>query len=161
MGAQLGKLGNGASGKEMSLFLEKTSMEVVSLLERKGYHSLTIHTEDEFDPINRMGFMSLKVLAKGAGLGWQGRSLVIVSPQYGPIHRLIAVLTNMDLRVDIPVLNQCQGCSVCVDECPTGALTLIPFEDHPENREDVLNVRVCLGDHGCEVCLVTCPWRKA
>lgn len=160
MGAQLGKLGHKTSGKEMSLFLEKAATEVVSLLEERGYRALTIHTEDEFDPIERMGFMSLKVLAKGAGLGWQGRSLLIVSPQYGPIHRLVAVLTNMDLQADNPIPNQCGDCSICIRKCPTGALTLVRFEDHPKSREDVLDVGVCLGDDGCKICLVTCPWRE-
>ncbi len=157
MGAQLGKLGQKASGKEMSLFLERAALEVVSFLEKRECRGLTVHTEDEFDPINRVGLLSLKVLAKGAGLGWQGRSLVVVSPKYGPIHRLIAVLTSMDLQADVPVPNQCDECSICVKKCPTGALTLMAFEDHPERREDVLDLRTCLGDHGCDVCLVTCP----
>jgi len=133
MGAQLGKLGQKASGKETALFLEKAALEVMCLLEEKRYRALTIHWEDEFDPVRRMGFMSLKVLAKGAGLGWQGRSLVVVSPKYGPIHRLIAVLTSMDLQADAPVPNQCDECSICVEKCPTGALTLMAFEDHPES----------------------------
>ena len=41
-------------------------------LENKGYRHVIIHTEDEFNPINRLGFMSLKILVKTAGLGWQG-----------------------------------------------------------------------------------------
>jgi len=160
MGAQMGKLGKEASGTEVSLFLERAAIKLVSLLVERGYHGLTVHTEDEFDPTERIGLMSLKVLAKGAGLGWQGRSLLIVSPKYGPIHRLIGVLTNMDLHADNPVRNRCGRCSTCVNKCPTGALTLRTFEDHPRSREDVLNVNVCLGDNGCDVCLVTCPWRE-
>ena len=77
--------------------IEKAALEIMSFLEGCGYPSLIIHTEDEFDPINRIGLLSLKVLAKEAGLGWQGRSLLIVSPEYGPIHRLIAILTNIPL----------------------------------------------------------------
>jgi len=67
MGAQLGKLGKSASGTEVSLFLEKAALAVVDRLERKGRRVLTVHTEDEFDPVNRVGLMSLKVLAKAAG----------------------------------------------------------------------------------------------
>ena len=121
---------------------------------------LIVHTEDEFDPTNRIGLMSLKVLAKAAGLGWQGRSLLIVSPRYGPIHRWIAILTNMDLHDDEPIPNQCGDCSLCIDKCPQGVLTLAPFDDHPERREDVLDIGLCKGDDGCRVCLVVCPWAK-
>jgi epoxyqueuosine reductase len=158
LGAQLGKLGKQASGSEVSAYLEKAGLQVLSYLERDGYRGLIIHTEDEYDPISRTGLLSLKVLAKGAGLGWQGRSLLIVSPAYGPIHRWIAVLTDLELQADEPIANQCGTCSICVDKCPHGALTLVSFDDHPRHRENVLNLEVCRGDDGCAVCLVACPW---
>lgn len=158
LGAQQGKLGKRASGKEVSLYLEKAAIEVTAFLEHRGYRALIVHTEDEFDPVRRMGLLSLKVLAKTAGLGWQGRSLLIVSPEYGPLHRLIAILTNMPLEPDQPVANQCGDCSLCVEECPEDALTLQNFEDHPDSREDVLDVSTCLGDDGCMICMTVCPW---
>lgn len=158
MGAQLGKLGRSSSGTEVSLFLERAALEVVDRLERKGRRVLTVHTEDEFDPVNRVGLVSLKVLAKAAGLGWQGRSLLIVSPRYGPIHRWIGVLTDMELRGDTSIPNQCGDCAMCVEECPAGALNLVEFDDHPECREDVLDIRLCRGDDGCTECLTVCPW---
>jgi len=160
LGAQFGKLGRKASGTEVSVFLEKAAIETTAYLEQNGYRALIVHTEDEFDPVNRIGLLSLKVLAKGAGLGWQGRSLLIVSPEYGPIHRWIAILTNVDLQADESIPNQCGGCSLCVDKCPQNALTLVPFDDHPERREDVLDISACLGDDGCAVCIVGCPWAR-
>ena len=160
MGAQLGKLGKSAPGTEVSLFLERVALAVVDRLERKGRHVLTVHTEDEFDPVNRVGLMSLKVLAKAAGLGWQGRSLLIVSPRYGPIHRWIGVLTDMELRGGTCIPNQCGDCILCVEECPAGALNLIEFDDHPACREDVLDIGLCKGDDGCTECLTVCPWAQ-
>ena len=64
LGSQYGKLGKKASGDENSLFLEAAAASIMSYLENKGYTHLIIHTEDEYDPINRLGFMSLKILAK-------------------------------------------------------------------------------------------------
>jgi epoxyqueuosine reductase len=158
MGAQPGKLGKSASGTDVSLFLESAALAVVDRLERKGRHSLTVHTEDEFDPVKRMGLMSLKVLAKAAGLGFQGRSLLIVSQRYGPIHRWIGVLTDMELRGSTAIPNQCGDCTLCVEECPAGALNLVEFDDHPACREDVLDIGLCKGDDGCTECLTVCPW---
>ncbi|UCE34681.1 MAG: epoxyqueuosine reductase [Deltaproteobacteria bacterium] len=160
MGAPLGRLEKEAPGIEASIYLEKAALEVVGYLEAKSRWGLVIHTEDEFDPINRTGLMSLKVLAKAAGLGWQGRSLLIVSPSFGPIHRLIAVLTDMPLKADTAIPNQCGDCSACIRECPARALTLVTFEDHPHTREEVLNLHACLGDHGCKACLVACPYQQ-
>lgn len=159
-GVQLGKLGKKISGIEVDLYLEKVALEMLTHFEEKGCSALIIHPEDEFDPINRKGLLSLKMLAKEAGLGWLGRSLLIVSPDYGPIHRLIAVLTEIELQSDGSIPNQCGDCSLCIEKCPRGALTFVSFDDRPRQREDVLNIDKCLGDFGCKLCLEVCPWGK-
>ncbi len=160
LGAQLGKLGKKAKGDDVALFLEKVALDLWDYLDQQGYHALTIHTDDEFDPVQRLGLMSLKALARMAGLGWQGRSLLIVSPEYGPLHRLIAVLTDMPLIADDPLPNHCGDCSLCVDYCPPKSLSLILFDDRPESREQVLDIVTCRGDEACMICLKVCPWAK-
>ena len=160
LGAQYGKLGKKVSGGKTALFLEEAAFSIMEYLEDKGYKQLIIHTEDEFDPINRLGFMSLKILAKKAGLGWQGRSLLIISPEYGPLHRLIAILTDLPLQVNQAIKNECGNCQECIGACPQNSLTFIDFEDHPTRREDVLDIKTCLGDNGCMVCILSCPWLR-
>lgn len=160
LGAQLGKPEQSASGTEASLFLEHAALAAADHLERNRRRALIVHTEDEFDPVKRMGLMSLKILAKAAGLGWQGRSLLIVSPTYGPVHRWIAVLTDMKLPGAAVVANQCGDCALCVEECPAGALKLVDFDDHPVCREDVLDIDLCRGDDGCMECITVCPWGR-
>jgi epoxyqueuosine reductase QueG len=160
LGAQYGKLGKKASGKEISLFLEDAALSIMEYLENKGYRQLNIHTEDEFDPINRLGFISLKILAKTAGLGWQGRSLLIISPEYGPLHRIIAILTDVPLQINQAIKNECDNCRKCIEACPQNSLTFVAFEDHPSCRKDVLDIKTCLGDNGCLVCILSCPWLK-
>jgi epoxyqueuosine reductase len=159
IGAQYGKISrNTSSGTDTAIYLEKTAYDIMEYLEKKHYQSLVIHTEDEYDPDNRRGLLSLKVLAKQAGLGWQGRSLLIISPIYGPIHRLIAILTNMPLTSDEPLKNKCKDCVTCIDKCPKKSLTFCQFDDHPDSREEVLDVQTCLGDNGCMVCILKCPY---
>jgi len=160
IGAQYGKVGKKASGNEISSFLEDAALSIMDYLENKGYRQLIIHTEDEFDPINRLGFMSLKILAKTAGLGWQGRSLLIISPEYGPLHRLIAILTDMPLQINQVIKNECGDCRKCIEACPQNSLTFVAFNDHPSCREDVLDIKTCLGDNGCLSCILSCPWLK-
>lgn len=160
LGAQYGKLGKKAFGGKTALFLEEAAFSIMEYLENKGNRQLIIHTEDEFDPINRLGFMSLKLLAKTAGLGWQGRSLLIISPKYGPLHRLIAILTDLPLQVNQVIKNECGNCRKCIEACPQNALTFVAFNDHPSRREDVLDIKTCLGDNGCLVCILSCPWLK-
>jgi len=160
LGVHYGKLGKKASGTESSIFLEDAAFSIMDYLEEKGYRQLIIHTEDEFDPINRLGFVSLKILAKTAGLGWQGRSLLIISPEYGPLHRLIAILTDLPLQINQVIKNECGNCRKCIEACPQNALTFLAFNDHPSSREDVLDIKNCLGDNGCLSCILACPWLK-
>jgi epoxyqueuosine reductase len=158
LGAQYAKLGKKASGDETAVYLEKIAYEITDYLEKRHYKHLIIHPDDEFDYEKRMGLISLKVLAKQAGIGWQGRSLLIVSPEYGPVHRLIAVLTNMKLNTDKPIKNLCGDCTDCIDKCPENSLVLRRFEDHPDSREEVLDLKTCLGDNGCLICIIKCPY---
>lgn len=160
LGAQLNKLGKKAKGADLDFFLEKATLQISAYLENKGDRALIIHPEDEIDPVKRLGLLSLKVLAKTAGLGWQGRSLLIVSPEYGPVHRWIALLTNLRLQPGEPLANQCDDCTLCIDSCPQHALKYVPFADHPVRREDVLDITACNGDDSCKVCLAVCPWFK-
>lgn len=76
LGAQYGKVRKNASGDVTALFLERIAYEIMGYLEANHYKYLVIHPEDVIDPENRMGLISLKILAKQAGLGWQGRSLL-------------------------------------------------------------------------------------
>ena len=160
LGAQYGKLGKKVSGNSTALFLEEAAFSIMEYLENKGNRQLIIHTEDEFDPINRLGFISLKILAKTAGLGWQGRSLLIISPEYGPLHRLIAILTDLPLQINQVIKNECGNCRKCIEACPQNALTFVAFNDHPSSREEVLDIKTCLGDIGCLSCILPCPWLK-
>lgn len=134
--------------------------DIMAYLDKRHYKYLVIHPEDEFDVQNRLGLLSLKILAKQAGIGWQGRSLLIISPEYGPIHRLIAVLTNMKLKPDRPVKNLCGDCTECINKCPKNSLMLRQFDDHPNSREEVLDIKTCLGDKGCMICILKCPYLK-
>lgn len=160
-GTKLAKTGINSNGTAATLHLEEIALKFLFyLVEKEKYAGLIIHTEDEIDPINRMGILPLKALAKSAGMGWQGRSLLIISPKYGPLHRIIAVLTDMPLIADNPIENQCGECKLCVEKCPTKALELSAFTDHPKSREEVLDIRKCLGDNGCKICINVCPWKK-
>ena len=159
-GAQYGKISLSSSGDETAIYLKQIAHHVMGYLEKKHCQYLVIDPDDEYDPDNRMGLLSLKVLAKQAGIGWQGRSLLIISPIYGPIHRLIAILTNMPLYPDEPIKNKCGKCAICIEKCPKKSLTLCQFDDHPNSREEVLDVKSCLGDDGCMVCILKCPYLK-
>jgi epoxyqueuosine reductase QueG len=115
-----------------------------------------------------MGEISHKAVAKAAGLGWIGKSMLLVTPEFGPKVCLITVLTNMPLSAGQPFRNMCGECDKCVKVCPVKALTSISFEDHPQKIEEAFNVEKCgrwidkTWDDGkiCYVCMLICPKGK-
>ncbi len=66
----------------------------------------------------------------------------------------------MPLQINQVIKNECGKCLKCIEECPQIALTFLAFKDHPSYREDVLDIKFCLGDNGCLVCILACPWLK-
>jgi len=65
----------------------------------------------------------LKTSAVRCGLGCQGKNTLLIHPKYGPMVRLISVLTKAELDVDEPFgTDLCKDCQRCVDACPTKAL---------------------------------------
>jgi len=137
--------------------LEKIALKVSNFLGDKGFKTLIIHPEDRVDVAGERGLISNKAVAKAAGVGWLGKSLLVVTPNYGPRVRLVSVFTNMPLIPDNPLECQCKDCQICIVACPEKALKNVEFVDHPRRREEVLDLSKCKGESGCEVCMMVCP----
>lgn len=71
----------------------------------------------------QIGYISLKHAAELAGLGIIGKNYLLWAPQHGNLLWLSAVLTDAQLAPDARTGTAlCDGCSLCVDACPVGAL---------------------------------------
>jgi epoxyqueuosine reductase len=147
---------NSSFTKQIEL-LEKIALRVSNFIHDKGFKTLIIHPEDRIDPAGERGLISNKAVAKAAGIGWLGKSLLLVTLKYGPRVRLVSIFTNMPLIPDNPLECQCKDCHICIDACPEKALKNVEFVDHPRRREEVLDFTKCKGESGCKVCMLTCP----
>jgi epoxyqueuosine reductase QueG len=102
-----------------------------------------------------------KTIATLAGLGWIGKSTLLISADYGPRIRLGAMLTDGPFQADRPVVHSsCSDCNSCVDVCPVGAIKGSDWTQGVD-RVDLLDVRLCY-DHFrrknlCGLCLKACP----
>ena len=150
----------------ITLYLQRQIMN-------EGFHALAIPASQIVDRVNWMGHISHKAMAKAAGLGWQGKSLLLVTPKYGPRVRLATLLTNAPFESDPLLPNRCGICQKCKEACPAAAIKGVSWEDHPQTREEALHFPQCvekvnedfakrpeIGKPICGVCISVCPWGK-
>jgi epoxyqueuosine reductase QueG len=99
-----------------------------------------------------------KKIAMLSGLGWIGKSNLLVTEEYGSALCMCTVLTNAPLPTENRpiIMPKCKECNVCKDVCSTNAIHGSIWE--PDiNRDFIVDVYKC---DGCLKCLVNCPWTQ-
>ncbi len=152
--------------------LDDITQGLVEWIRGQGFKAAAIPASSMACEENLMGNISHKAVARMAGIGWQGKSLLIVSPEHGPRIRLSTVLTDMPLPVDRPLKNRCGQCSECAKACPASAIKNVSTTARYESREDALYLGRCsgklvqfkalpkIGARICGVCVKVCPFGK-
>jgi epoxyqueuosine reductase len=109
--------------------------------------------------------------AAQAGVGWHGKSTMLLNGRLGTWFFLAEILTTLDLPPDAPQTNRCGTCERCMTACPTGAITSAHRLDArrcisyltielktaiPEEFRPLIGDRI----FGCDACLDACPWNR-
>ena len=124
--------------------LNELAFKTARHLENDGFYSVPIPASQVTDAKNWYGAISHKAVARMAGLGWQGKNLLLITPQYGSAVRLITILTNASLTIDHPIKNRCGKCTECEKACPAGAIKGVNTESHYQNRNEALFFDKCV-----------------
>ena len=109
--------------------------------------------------------------AAQSGVGWHGKSTMLIDQRLGTWFFLAEVLTTLELPADQPVPNRCGTCERCIQACPTGAITgphqldarrCISYLTIELKNAIPLELRPLIGDRifGCDDCLDACPWNR-
>ncbi len=144
--------------------LTEMSSRLAAVLSNAGYQALPVAASLKKPDNPLEGFYSNKMTAYLAGLGWIGKSCLLVTPEAGPRVRWGSVLTDAPLEpAGKPMDRRCGGCTECVDACPPRAFTGIPFdpEDPVEKRFDRAKCPEYTSTVPiCSQCLYVCPWGR-
>jgi len=106
----------------LNMFLDQTALRAANYIQAKGYYSLAIPSSQIIDWEKLHAHVSHRKLGVLAGLGWIGRNNLLVNKKLGSQFRLVTILTNMPLKPDKPVKEDCGSCHLCVKICPAQAI---------------------------------------
>ena len=114
------------------------------------------------------GPMLDRAAARRAGVGWFGKNTNVLTSSHGSWVFLGQVVTDLELKPDLPLKKSCGSCVLCLQACPTGALPAPYVLDNQrcishqtiENRGDIpTEMRPLMSDwvFGCDICQDVCP----
>ena len=114
-----------------------------------------------------------KAWAARAGLGWIGKHTNLITPEFGSWVFIGELLLNIDLVYEAEQIeDHCGSCTLCIDACPTGAITEPCVLDankcisyatielrQPEIPDEIGN-NLEGWFYGCDICQDVCPWNR-
>ncbi|MCL5960053.1 MAG: 4Fe-4S dicluster domain-containing protein [Chloroflexi bacterium] len=152
--------------------LDSLTDHTVSHIKTQGYLALSIPASRTVDKEGFRAAASHKVLAQAAGLGWIGKSQLLVNADLGPRLRLATVFTNWPLTSDEPVAERCGNCITCIAACPAGAIEGRERNTDRPGEKYLFHLQKCderlrffarkpqIGSRVCGLCVQACPWGK-
>lgn len=151
--------------RAVNALLDRIALLVTAFIEEKGYSAFPVAASQSTGEYK--GYIPHKTVAVKAGLGYIGRSCLLITPKYGSQVRLVTVLTDMPLSPDreqVPF--SCGECHECVKACPAGAISGKEWKEGGR-REDFFDAEKCshhmktYKDIGrgavCGLCIKACP----
>lgn len=118
--------------------------------------------------------ISHKMVATRAGLGWIGKTDLLISNRFGPRLRLVTILLDRDPGITaIPIdKSKCGKCNICVEKCPAQAANGMLWNTKV-HRDEFFNAFKCREKCGelakqrlniyeriCGLCVSICPIGK-
>jgi len=150
--------------------LDGALQETARRIKRRGYRYLL------FPPVEKSikkRFISAlyplfphRTAATSAGLGWIGKSGLLLNHEYGPRLVWATILTDMPLEAAAPqAKSMCADCDACITACPAKAIKGVLWDRGMENRP-MIDMSACseqmkklssqYGRPVCGACLEAC-----
>ena len=157
-----GKVARYARGLDYHGIMQRRLKQLVASLSERIGRPVQARTYVDTGP------MQDRAVAERAGIGWFGKNTNVLTSGHGSWVFLGQILTDLALEPDAPVKKTCGRCTICIDDCPTGALIAPYVLDNTrcisyltiELRGSIpMHLRPLVGDwvFGCDICQDVCP----
>ena len=169
----MGRVANYAQYEDYHLFIKKQLRKLVDFI------SSVADGEHEFKICVDSVPLAERALAVRAGLGFIGKSHILIHPMLGPQIFLGEIITSLKLQADEPIADSCHSCNKCIEACPTGALradgqfdankciSYLTIEYSQGGRLSAkgqvpTGLAEKVGDwlFGCDECVLACPYQE-
>jgi epoxyqueuosine reductase QueG len=156
-----------ANNFEAETVNQEICFKAAKFLEKEGFRSFPIsYFRREYtglalyDPLKLFGSVSCKHAGEEAGIGQIGIHSLLITPEFGPRHRLAAVITEAPLQNgQRQAMKLCdpEKCGYrCVEACPIGAIHREGYDKFDKYRCSEYGIRV-MGNFRCSMCMAVCP----
>lgn len=161
------KISRYAWGRDYHQWFKKRLRKFRKALELEAENPILVHIFNDTGPVLERAW------AEKAGLGFIGKSGLLINRKFGTWTFIGGFVTDVDLLPDDPWLNQnCGSCTRCQEACPTQALVAPGKLDarlcistwnierplHKDANQDFLKGHAWA--LGCDRCQEVCPWNK-
>jgi epoxyqueuosine reductase len=124
--------------------------------------------EAAFKPFVDTGALLERPFAQRAGLGFVGKNTMLITRGLGSWVFLANIITTIDIPADAPDARSCGECRLCIEACPTEAITA-PYQldarrciayltvELEGKIEQELREKTGPWIFGCDICQDVCP----
>jgi epoxyqueuosine reductase QueG len=156
--------------RAVNSLIDSITLKASLLIQEWGYLALAIPASQtvKTDEDAYTGIFQHKTAATLSGLGWIGKSALLITPEYGPRIRLGTIITNMELPVEGNMHKKdCGLCDLCKRMCPAMAIHGSNWHEGME-RSHIIDAEACskymnekfkhIGRGSvCGICMKVCP----
>ena len=139
--------------------LDSIAAALTNELKKAGANAEAIPASEVVDWENLRGHLPHKLIGRYGGLGWIGRNILLVNPEFGARVRYVTVLTDAELTPDSPIEEDCGTCVKCRVVCPARAVAKEPSQfDLRACFNKLAEFNEALGEPHfiCGVCIKAC-----
>jgi epoxyqueuosine reductase QueG len=122
--------------RQVNMLLDRAALTVQGFLQSRGGGALPVPASVFSEWATEKAHLSHKMIAVRAGIGWIGKNILLITPEWGARVRLVSILTDVPLASPPRPNWECGPCKRCASVCPVSAIG---------NSKDEFNLPACSG----------------